>query len=102
MNELASQAVRRLGIEVDVTGLLGTYSVAIQQMMAIARALEISSAKVLILDEPTSSLSVHETDQLFNVMRKLKTEGIAIIFITHFLDQVYEISDRITVLRNGN
>ena len=101
MNELASQAVRRLGIEVDVTGLLGTYSVAIQQMVAIARALEISSAKVLILDEPTSSLSVHETEQLFNVMRKLKSEGIAIIFITHFLDQVYEISDRITVLRNG-
>lgn len=101
MNELASQAVRRLGIEVDVTGLLGTYSVAIQQMMAIARALEISSAKVLILDEPTSSLSAHETQQLFNVMRKLKSEGIAIIFITHFLDQVYEISDKITVLRNG-
>ena len=101
MNEMASQAVRRLGIEVDVTGLLGTYSVAIQQMMAIARALEISSAKVLILDEPTSSLSAHETQQLFNVMRKLKSEGIAIIFITHFLDQVYEISDRITVLRNG-
>ena len=101
MNELASQAVRRLGIDVDVTGLLGTYSVAIQQMMAIARALEISSAKVLILDEPTSSLSVHETEQLFNVMHKLKTEGIAIIFITHFLDQVYEIADRITVLRNG-
>jgi len=101
MNELASQAVRRLGIEVDVTRLLGTCSVAIQQMMAIARALEISSAKVLILDEPTSSLSVHETEQLFDLMRKLKSEGMAIIFITHFLDQVYEIADRITVLRNG-
>ena len=101
MNEMASQAVGRLGIEVDVTQMLGTFSVAIQQMVAIARALEISSAKVLILDEPTSSLSVHETEQLFDVMRKLKSEGMAIIFITHFLDQVYEVADRITVLRNG-
>jgi monosaccharide-transporting ATPase len=71
-------------------------------MAAIARALEISSAKILILDEPTSSLTTHETEQLFGVMRKLKSEGMAIIFITHFLDQVYEIADRITVLRNGN
>ena len=70
-------------------------------MAAIARALKITSAKILILDEPTSSLDAHETLQLFNVMRKLKSEGMAIIFITHFLDQVYEITDRITVLRNG-
>ncbi len=70
-------------------------------MAAIARALEISSAKVLILDEPTSSLDAHETEQLFGVMRKLRGEGIAIVFITHFLDQVYEVADRITVLRNG-
>jgi simple sugar transport system ATP-binding protein len=75
--------------------------VAIQQMTAIARALVISSAKVLILDEPTSSLTQHETAQLFGVMRKLKNEGMGIIFITHFLDQVYDISDQITVLRNG-
>ena len=64
--------------------------------------LEVSSAKILILDEPTSSLDAHETDQLFEVMRKLRSEGMAIIFITHFIDQVYAISDRITVLRNGN
>ena len=64
-------------------------------------ALEIASAKILILDEPTSSLDVNETNRLFDVMRKLKSEGIGIIFITHFLDQVYQISDRITVLRNG-
>ena len=57
--------------------------------------------KVLILDEPTSSLAAHETEKLFAVMRKLKREGMSVIFITHFLDQVYEISDRITVLRNG-
>jgi simple sugar transport system ATP-binding protein len=70
-------------------------------MVAIARSLEITSAKVLILDEPTSSLDANETQQLFNVMQKLKSEGIGIIFITHFLDQVYQVSDRITVLRNG-
>jgi simple sugar transport system ATP-binding protein len=69
-------------------------------MAAIARALEIS-ARILILDEPTSSLDSHETEQLFRVMRKLKADGMGIVFITHFLDQVYEISDRITVLRNG-
>jgi galactofuranose transport system ATP-binding protein len=101
MNDLASQAIKRLGIEVDVNKPLGNYSVAIQQMVAITRALEILSAKVLVLDEPTSSLDIHETNLLFDVMRKLKSEGIGIIFITHFLDQVYQVADRITVLRNG-
>jgi galactofuranose transport system ATP-binding protein len=90
-----------LGVEIDVTKPLGSYTVAIQQMVAIARALYIASAKILILDEPTSSLDVNETQQLFNVMKKLKDEGVGIIFITHFIGQVYEISDRITVLRNG-
>ena len=101
MNENARQILKGLDIDIDVTQTLGSCSVAIQQMAAIARALEITSAKVLILDEPTSSLTVHETAQLFRVMRKLKSEGMAIIFITHFLDQVNEIADRITVLRNG-
>ena len=101
MNELARKAINRLNIDVDVTQPLGDYSVAIQQMVAITRALEILSAKVLILDEPTSSLDIHETNLLFDVMRKLRGEGIGIIFITHFLDQVYQIADRITVLRNG-
>jgi galactofuranose transport system ATP-binding protein len=101
MNELASRAIERLGIDIDVTKPLGNYSVAIQQMVAITRALEILSAKVLILDEPTSSLDIHETHLLFDVMRKLKSEGLGIVFITHFLDQVYQVADRITVLRNG-
>ncbi len=101
MNDLANQAIRRLGIDIDVTQPLGNYSVAIQQMVAITRALEFSSAKVLILDEPTSSLDIHETNLLFDVMRKLKSEGLGIVFITHFLDQVYQVADRITVLRNG-
>lgn len=101
MNDLARQAIERLGIDVDVTQPLGAYSVAIQQMVAITRALEIASAKVLILDEPTSSLDIHETSKLFDVMRRLKRDGIGIVFVTHFLDQVYQIADRITVLRNG-
>jgi simple sugar transport system ATP-binding protein len=101
MNRLASAAIQRLGFDVDVSQPLGNYSVAIQQMVAITRALEVLSAKVLVLDEPTSSLDIHETNLLFDVMRKLKSEGIGIVFITHFLDQVYQIADRITVLRNG-
>ena len=102
LNEMAQKAINRLNIDVDVTQPLGNYSVAIQQMVAITRALEVLSVKVLILDEPTSSLDIHETNLLFDVMRKLKNEGIGIIFITHFLDQVYQIADRITVLRNGS
>ena len=101
MNRRATEILHGLDVSVDVTQPLGSYSIAIQQMAAIARALEIASARILILDEPTSSLDTHETEQLFGVMRKLRSDGIAIVFITHFLDQVYAISDRITVLRNG-
>lgn len=102
MNELAAKTLKRLlAVDIDVAQPLGSYTVAIQQMVAIARALDITSAKILILDEPTSSLDVNETQQLFKVMKKLKSEGVGIIFITHFISQVYEISDRITVLRNG-
>lgn len=101
MNRKAEQLLReRLQLSIDVTLPLQMYSVAIQQLVAIARALNIS-AKVLILDEPTSSLDRKEVGQLFAIMRKLKEEGLAILFVTHFLDQVYEISDRITILRNG-
>ena len=101
MNSLASEAMKRLDVDIDVKQPLGNFSVAIQQMVAIVRSLEVASPKILILDEPTSSLDVNETNQLFGVMRKLKSEGIGIVFITHFLDQVYKITDRITVLRNG-
>ena len=101
LNTQAREYLKQLEVQIDVTRPLGSYSVAIQQMAAIARALVVSNAKVLILDEPTSSLTAHETAQLFKVMRKLKSEGIAVVFITHFLDQVYEVSDRVTVLRNG-
>ncbi len=102
LNTQAAEISRRvLGMDIDVTRSLDSYSVAIQQMVAIVRALEIESAKVLILDEPTSSLSVHETEQLFEVMRRLKSQQVGIIFITHFIDQVYKISDRVTIIRNG-
>jgi simple sugar transport system ATP-binding protein len=101
MNALARQMLERLDVDIDVTQPLGNCSVAIQQMVAIARSLEIASAKILILDEPTSSLDVHEANRLFELMQKLKGEGIGIVFVTHFLDQVYQVSDRITVLRNG-
>jgi simple sugar transport system ATP-binding protein len=100
MNKRAEKALARLHLKLDVTQLLSAYSIAIQQMVAIARAVDIS-ARLLILDEPTSSLDEKEVTQLFAVIRKLKADGLGIIFITHFLDQVYQISDRITVLRNG-
>jgi len=90
----------RLSLDIDVTRLLSSYPVAVQQMVAIARALAVS-AKVLVLDEPTSSLDEEEVRRLFQVLRRLRDEGMAILFVTHFLDQVYEIADRITVLRNG-
>ncbi len=101
INRKATELMERMGMSIDVTRPLSYYSIAIQQMASIARAVDIK-AKVLILDEPTSSLDEHEVERLFNVMRDLKAEGLGIIFITHFLDQVFEITDRITVLRNGH
>ncbi len=101
MQKNAGEILQRLDVDIDVSKDLGEYSIAVQQMVAIARALEISNASLLILDEPTSSLDTHETKQLFDVMRKLKNEGLGIIFITHFIDQIYEVTDRITILRNG-
>ena len=100
LTERSERAIKRLDLDIDVSLPLNTYPVAIQQMVSIARALDIE-AKILILDEPTSSLDSNEVQQLFKVMRKLKNQGISIIFITHFLDQVFEITDRITVFRNG-
>ena len=100
LNRRAEEILKRLNIAIDVTQILSSYSIAIQQMVAIARVLDISS-KILILDEPTSSLDETEVEQLFKVIRSLRDEGLAILFITHFLDQTYQISDRITILKNG-
>jgi monosaccharide-transporting ATPase len=100
LNRRAHELVCRIGLDIDVTRLLSSYPVAVQQLVAIARALSIES-KVLILDEPTSSLDDDEVQKLFEVLRRLRDEGLAIVFVTHFLNQVYAVSDRITVLRNG-
>lgn len=96
----AQKLMRDYGFELDVTRPLGHYSVAMQQIIAICRAVDLS-AQVLILDEPTASLDASEVDMLFTLMAQLKAKGMSLIFVTHFLDQVYRITDRITVLRNG-
>lgn len=113
MRRRASQLLGELDIHIDVEAPLGSYSVAVQQMVAIARALAHGSTpgktsaadrggtRILILDEPTSSLAEGEVKTLFAVLRALRAQGLAILFITHFLDQAFEISDRFTVLRNG-
>jgi len=96
----ARQIMANIGIDIAVERPLESFSLAVQQMVAIGRAVDIS-AKVLILDEPTSSLNENEVQRLFELMRRLRGQGIGIIFITHFLDQVYQVCDKITVLRNG-
>ncbi|GAA0665123.1 sugar ABC transporter ATP-binding protein [Kitasatospora atroaurantiaca] len=96
----AAELVADLDLDIDVTAPLNSYSIAVQQLVAIVRAVDVS-AKVLILDEPTSSLDRDEVRQLFAVMRRLRDQGVAILFVSHFLDQIYEICDRMTILRNG-
>ncbi|MBR0151680.1 MAG: sugar ABC transporter ATP-binding protein [Synergistaceae bacterium] len=101
INRRAGELMSRFHLDIDVTRPLSYYSTAIQQMTAIARAVDVQ-AKILILDEPTSSLDENEVQLLFSVMRELKESGMGIIFITHFLDQIYAVSDRMTILRNGH
>lgn len=100
INRKSKELLKQFDLDIDVTKTLDNYSVAIQQMIAIARAVDVQ-AKILILDEPTSSLSTTEVEKLFQIMRMLKDRGLGIVFVTHFLDQVYAVTDRITVLRNG-
>jgi len=100
MNEMAAKLMEELDLEIDVTQNLEEYSLALQQMIAIARAVDMD-CKVLILDEPTSSLDDNEVAKLFVMMRRLREQGVGIVFVTHFLEQVYEVCDGITVLRNG-
>ena len=100
MNRKSTEVLKNLDIHVAPTQSLDECSLAIQQMIAIARAVDMK-CRVLILDEPTSSLDDDEVQKLFVLMRKLRAEGVGIIFVTHFLEQVYEVCDRITVLRNG-
>ncbi len=100
MERESREILSTYGLDIDVKAELSTFSVAVQQIIAIARAVELSG-KVLILDEPTASLDRSEVEKLFGIVRQLRDRGLAIVFITHFLDQVFELSDRVTVLRNG-
>lgn len=100
MKRDADTLMRNYGFALDVTRPLGHYSVAMQQIIAICRAVDLS-AQILILDEPTASLDASEVEMLFTLMAQLRARGMSLIFVTHFLDQVYRITDRITVLRNG-
>lgn len=100
MRAEAREMLRQYGLELDVDRDLGNYSVAIQQIIAIARAVALSG-KVLILDEPTASLDAREVEMVFDVVRGLRERGLGIVFVSHFLDQVFDLTDRVTVLRNG-
>jgi len=100
MRSSARAILADLGIDIDPASILGTHSLAVQQLVAIARAIS-TDVRVLVLDEPTSSLDLDEVAELFRVVRDLKQRGVAILFVSHFLDQVYELCDRVTVLRDG-
>ncbi len=100
MREIAQSAIAKIGVSIDLDAQLGTLSAAKQQLVAIARAL-VYQAKLLILDEPTSTLSANEVRALFEIIRKLREDGMSILFISHKIDEVFEISDQITVLRDG-
>ncbi|MEU6184099.1 sugar ABC transporter ATP-binding protein [Streptomyces coeruleorubidus] len=108
MRQEAAELVDRLGLDIDVAAPLSSYPLAVQQLVAIARSVGTGGrdgtglgTKVLVLDEPTSSLDREEVLELFRLMRQLREEGVAILFVSHFLDQIYEVCDRMTVLRNG-
>ena len=96
----ARELLARMGLRIDPSSILEEHPIAIQQLVAIARAVAID-AQVLILDEPTSSLDQDEVAELFRIMRHLRDKGVAILFVSHFIEQVYEIADRMTILRNG-
>ncbi|QFZ24184.1 sugar ABC transporter ATP-binding protein [Saccharothrix syringae] len=100
MRARAAELLARIGLRIDPGSVLESHPIAVQQLVAIARAVAVD-ARVLVLDEPTSSLDTDEVAELFRIIRVLRDEGVAVLFVTHFLEQVYEISDRITVLRNG-
>ena len=100
MRTIAEQAVARIGFTVDLDARLGELSVAEKQMVAICRAL-MFNAKLIIMDEPTTALTRKEVQALFRVILQLKEQGIAILFVSHKLDEVFEISERFTVFRSG-
>jgi monosaccharide-transporting ATPase len=100
MRRRTAEVLAQLHLDIDPGSPLASHSLAVQQLVSIARAVQVD-AQVLVLDEPTSSLDAHEVDELFEVIDRIRASGVAVLFVSHFLDQVYRISDRITVLRNG-
>ncbi|MFL5734822.1 MAG: sugar ABC transporter ATP-binding protein [Chloroflexia bacterium] len=100
MNAEATRILRRFGIEIDVTRPLMSLNIAVQQMVAIARAVSFES-KLVVMDEPTSSLDEREVATLFEVIRQLKSEGVSVIFVSHRLEELYEVCDRVTIMRDG-
>ncbi len=90
----------RFGVDIDVTAPLGEYSTAIQQLVAIARAVSLD-ARLVIMDEPTSSLDAQEAAVLFGVVRELRRAGVSVLYVSHFLDELFEICDRVTTMRDG-
>jgi len=100
MERRTSEVLNRLGVDIDPKTEVGTLSAANQQLVEIARTLT-KDTKLLIMDEPTSSLSDHEVDALFVVLKQLVQQGITILYISHKLDEVFELSARVTVLRDG-
>lgn len=96
----AREILTRFGIDIDVTAPLGSYSTAIQQLVAIARAVSLD-AKLVIMDEPTSSLDASEVEVLFGVVRSLRDAGVSVLYVSHFLDELFEICDRVTTMRDG-
>ena len=97
----AGELLQGMGLHIDAQAILNTYGTAAQQMISIARAISLN-CKIIVLDEPTSSLDTDEVQMLFQLVKELKEKGIAVIFISHRLDEIYEISDRITVLKDGH
>ena len=100
MDQIARKALDEVGIDIDLGARLGSLSIAKQQLIAIARAL-VYDAQVIVMDEPTSTLSKGEVETLFNIIKMLKERGIGIVFITHKFEELFIVSDRITVLRDG-
>ncbi|CAL2056883.1 galactofuranose ABC transporter putative ATP binding subunit [Streptomyces murinus] len=100
VNRIARETLKRYGVDVDVTRPLGSLGLGAQQMVALARAVRID-ARVVVMDEPTSSLEPREVETLFSVIRGLRSQGIAVVYVSHRLDELYEICDRVTVLRDG-
>lgn len=94
------EILARFGIDIDVRAPLGSYSTAIQQLVAIARAVSLD-ARLVIMDEPTSSLDASEVEVLFGVVRSLREAGVSVLYVSHFLDELFEICDRVTTMRDG-